>query len=246
MCPYGRIQSALTDDDSTIIGYDFNRGEPRGKASDPDAGDCISCSRCVQVCPTGIDIRNGLQLECIGCAACVDACDTIMDKVKRPRGLIRYDSYNGLNNLKKRIIRPRIIFYTLFLAVWAGVLAFSLTKVHDVNMLVNRTRGMPFFVSDEGVRNQYELRILTKRNEDTTFKISIKDKPEWMVTSGVDGEIVLSAQGDERRPFFVQVPKADYTGGFELTLVSESQPGGTRIERTVEFLGPDPRLFTEE
>lgn len=245
ICPYGRIQSALTDDHSTIIGYDFNRGEPRGKTTDLNAGDCISCNRCVQVCPTGIDIRDGLQLECIGCAACVDACDDIMDKVGRERGLIRYDSHIGLHGGKTKYVRPRIIFYTIFLVVWASVLAFSLTKVHDVNMVLKRMTGMPFFVDDTGVRNQFEVRIMTKRNQDTTFTLTVKDKPEWLVTSGVDGEVVLGPHGDERRPFFVQVPKADYTGPFKMTLVSESHPGGTVIERTVEFMGPDPRLFTE-
>jgi cytochrome c oxidase accessory protein FixG len=102
MCPYGRLQSALTDDNSLVIGYDKARGEPRGKVSDPNAGSCVSCNRCVQVCPTGIDIRNGLQLECIGCAACADACDDIMTKVKRPTGLIRYDSWNGFNGKPTR------------------------------------------------------------------------------------------------------------------------------------------------
>jgi cytochrome c oxidase accessory protein FixG len=113
MCPYGRLQSALTDDNSLVIGYDKKRGEPRGKVSDPNAGSCVSCNRCVQVCPTGIDIRNGLQLECIGCAACVDACDDIMTKVKRPKGLIRYDSWKGFNGGKTRFVRPRTIFYSV-------------------------------------------------------------------------------------------------------------------------------------
>lgn len=89
VCPYGRLQSALTDDDTVIIGYDESRGEPRGKANHPEAADCIDCRRCVNVCPTGIDIRNGLQLECIGCAACIDACDDIMRKLNRPTGLVR-------------------------------------------------------------------------------------------------------------------------------------------------------------
>ena len=117
MCPYGRIQSALTDDNTIIIGYDEKRGEPRGKKSDPDAGDCIACNRCVQVCPTGIDIRNGLQLECIGCANCIDACNTVMDKTGRDRGLIRYDSLNGLEGKERKIVRPRMILYSAFLLV---------------------------------------------------------------------------------------------------------------------------------
>ena len=113
ICPYGRLQSALIDDDSIIIGYDEARGEPRGKATITGIGDCIDCTRCVQVCPTGIDIRQGLQIECIGCSNCIDACDAIMTKLNRPQGLIRYDSQNGLAGKKKRILRPRIILYFL-------------------------------------------------------------------------------------------------------------------------------------
>ncbi len=95
ICPYGRLQSVLTDPDSLVIGYDEKRGEPRGKAKGEGVGDCVDCNRCVVVCPTGIDIRNGLQLDCIGCARCIDACDDVMDKLHRPRGLVRYDSLKG-------------------------------------------------------------------------------------------------------------------------------------------------------
>ncbi|HEY8992114.1 MAG TPA: cytochrome c oxidase accessory protein CcoG, partial [Luteolibacter sp.] len=112
MCPYGRLQSALTDDDTLIVGYDENRGEPRG-AKGKTTGDCIDCFRCVNVCPTGIDIRNGLQMECIGCTACIDACDSVMTKIGRPKGLIRYDSLNGLNGKPRRWWRPRVMAYTV-------------------------------------------------------------------------------------------------------------------------------------
>jgi cytochrome c oxidase accessory protein FixG len=106
VCPYGRLQSVLTDADSLVIGYDLKRGEPRGKANTEGVGDCVDCKRCVVVCPTGIDIRNGLQLDCVGCARCVDACDDVMLKLKRPAGLIRYDSYNGLHGEPRRVLRP--------------------------------------------------------------------------------------------------------------------------------------------
>ncbi len=107
MCPYGRLQGALTDDDTINVGYDEIRGEPRGTKGKTE-GDCIDCRRCVQVCPTGIDIRNGLQLECIGCTACIDACDDVMTKIGRPRGLIRYDSFNGFAGKTHRFLRPRV------------------------------------------------------------------------------------------------------------------------------------------
>ncbi|HHH29352.1 MAG TPA: cytochrome c oxidase accessory protein CcoG, partial [Polyangiaceae bacterium] len=129
VCPYGRMQSVLTDDNSLVVGYDAIRGEPRGKAKDPEAGDCVSCNRCVAVCPTGIDIRNGLQLDCIGCTACIDACDEIMDKLKRPRGLIRYDSLSGLEHKPTKVLRPRLMLYGAALAVW-GVGAFLAFRAH--------------------------------------------------------------------------------------------------------------------
>ncbi|HYF35372.1 MAG TPA: 4Fe-4S dicluster domain-containing protein [Prosthecobacter sp.] len=118
LCPYGRLQAALIDGHSVVIGYDSRRGEPRGKASAAaagKAGDCVDCRRCVQVCPTGIDIRNGLQLECIGCSACVDACDDIMKKLHRPPGLVRYDSQVGLQGGRTRLLRPRIWLYIVLL-----------------------------------------------------------------------------------------------------------------------------------
>ena len=245
LCPYGRIQSALTDDDTTVIGYDETRGEPRGKKGTSGAGDCINCNRCVQVCPTGIDIRDGLQMECIGCAACIDACDSIMAKIDRPRGLVRYDSFNGLKGEKRRILRPRIFVYSALLAVGATVLGFALTTVHDVDMVATRMTGMPYFVDDDAVRNQFQLRLMTKRNVPTTFTVDLKDAPPWLSTSGCEKPITVGAQGQEQVTFVMFVPKEKFTGTIEVTIRTRSEPGGTVIERKMEFLGPDPRMFTE-
>ncbi|MFT4549719.1 MAG: polyferredoxin, partial [Verrucomicrobiales bacterium] len=188
---------------------------------------------------------DGLQMECIGCAACIDACDDIMDKVKRPRGLVRYDSYNGLKGEKRRILRPRIMVYTLLLAFGATVLTFALTKVHDTDMTLARMRGMPYFVSEDSVRNQFQVQLVTKRNEETTFQLEIVDPPEWLRVSGLDTPIVVTGQGDEKITLVVMVPRDNYTGQIDLKIRSTSQPGGTVIERNLEFLGPDPRLFEE-
>ena len=140
LCPYGRLQSALTDDHSVIVGYDQKRGEPRGKVGST-TGSCIDCRRCVQVCPTGIDIRQGMQLECIGCAACVDACDDIMIKLKRPSGLVRYDSYVGLHGGKTKVIRPRIVLYTLLLILGAGAFLLSVSRLSSMNASAVRMIG---------------------------------------------------------------------------------------------------------
>jgi cytochrome c oxidase accessory protein FixG len=244
LCPYGRIQSALTDDDTTVIGYDEARGEPRGKKGTAGAGDCINCNRCVQVCPTGIDIRNGLQMECIGCAACVDACDAIMAKIDRPKGLVRYDSLNGLKGQRRRILRPRIIVYSIMLALGASMLGFALTRVHDVDMVATRM-GMMYTVHEGSVRNQFQLRLLTKRNVPTTFTVELKDAPPWLKTSGCEEPITVAAQGEEQVTFVMFAPKDGYTGPIDVTIRTRSEPGGTVIERQMEFLGPDPRLFKE-
>ncbi len=246
LCPYGRIQSALTDDDTTIIGYDAGRGEPRGKASDPDAGDCINCRRCVQVCPTGIDIRNGLQLECIGCAACVDACDAIMDKVGRPRGLVRYDSLNGLEGKRRRIIRPRILLYTALMLVGAGVLTFALTRVHDVDLHVTRLPGQPYFVTGEAVRNQFKVRLFTKRPEETTFALSLEGAPEGTVVGGVEELIRVPALSEVEHPITLSIPRATYDGPAAFTLIARSQPGGTELRKELKFVGPSAKLLAED
>ncbi|MEM8954666.1 MAG: cytochrome c oxidase accessory protein CcoG [Verrucomicrobiota bacterium] len=243
LCPYGRIQSALTDDHTVIIGYDERRGEPRGKPSNPSNGDCIACKKCVQVCPTGIDIRNGLQLECIGCAACIDACNSVMTKLDRPKGLIRYDSMRGLSGESTNWIRPRIVLYTALALLGAGAFTFSLSKVHDVSISVLRMRGMPYYVTDDAVRNQFQIRLTTKRNVDTTFTIKIENAPPETIVAGLDAPIVIKPQQEELHPFTITIPRKNYTGPVAMTLVSTSQPGGTVLESNLKFQGPDPRLF---
>lgn len=238
LCPYGRIQSALTDDNTMVIGYDEKRGEPRGKASDSSAGDCINCSRCVQVCPTGIDIRNGLQLECIGCAACVDACDEIMDKVDRPRGLVRYDSFNGLQGGKTQVIRPRIALYTGFLLLGVVVMTLFIRGLRTADAEVQRLAGQSFYFSEQGVRNQYELRLVTKRNEETTFVARVVDPPDGLQVSGLEEPIVVPPQGELTRPFFALIPGKDYTGRFLLKLELDVEPGDFTVETEITFLGP--------
>jgi cytochrome c oxidase accessory protein FixG len=238
LCPYGRIQSALTDDDTVIIGYDATRGEPRGKKSDPNAGDCINCSRCVQVCPTGIDIRNGLQLECVGCAACIDACDDIMDKVERPRGLIRYDSFNGFAGGKKHYFRPRIFLYTGFMALGATVLTLFLTTLHSAKIELIRMTGQPYYVDDAGVRNQYRLQLVTKQTEPTVFTLKLTGLPEGAVILGLDETVTVSPGEESMKTLLVQVPKDKYKGEFKITVEAKVTPGDFDLTDQIEFVGP--------
>lgn len=244
LCPYGRIQSALTDDETVVVGYDSVRGEPRGKSTDPSAGDCIDCTRCVQVCPTGIDIRDGLQMECIGCAACIDACNDIMRKLKRPEGLVRYDSTTGLEGRKRHILRPRIWLYAamgLVGCIALGLTAF--TKAKPVLAEVSRMRGAPFFVDPTVVRNHYQIRLVNKRNQPVTFSFSLIDAPKGFTLSGIGESMSLDALGETSRPLVVINDKADYKGPVELTIGIEAQPGNAVIRQKVKFLGPNPNQF---
>lgn len=248
MCPYGRLQSALTDDDTIIIGYDENRGEPRGKVSDPEAGDCIDCRRCINVCPTGIDIRNGLQLECIGCSACVDACDAIMEKVNRPRGLIRYDSLNGFAGKRRKWLRPRVFLYAAVLV--AGMLLFAVTAVWNakpinVELARERFQGSTFFETDEAVLNPWRLTLVNKRNQDVSFEITLLDPPQGMTLTGLEEPIVLPPHRDENFSLRLVWDKSEYSGPVDVELMIRAQPGDVEDNETLRFLGPNPALMDQ-
>jgi cytochrome c oxidase accessory protein FixG len=187
MCPYARFQSAMFDTDTLIVEYDGARGEPRGgrgRKADPKAaglGDCVDCNICVQVCPTGIDIRQGLQYECIGCAACIDACDQVMHKMSYAPGLIRYSTQNGTKNrwsrgeIMARVLRPRVLLYASVLG--AIVLAMALSLVMRVPLKVDVIRDRASLarqVEDEKVENVYRLQIMNTRETATTVTIGVK------------------------------------------------------------------------
>ena len=246
ICPYGRLQSALIDDDSVIIGYDEKRGEPRGKATQSGIGDCIDCNRCVQVCPTGIDIRQGLQIECIGCANCIDACDTIMTKLNRPKGLVRYDSQNGFAGKKKHILRPRIVLYFVLMLFGATAMTLSAMQLRSANMTLVRMTGMPYFLTDTTVRNQYTVRIINKSTEPRTFTINHKIEDQTYEIRGIDDSIRVKGMSEEMRPIALMVPKENYAGQFPVEFSLISSDGQTIMTRKVEFIGPDPRLLKQK
>ncbi len=228
LCPYGRLQSVLTDRDTLVIGYDETRGEPRGKASDPNAGACIDCSRCVVVCPTGIDIRNGLQIDCVGCARCVDACDAIMDKLKRPRGLVRYDSLKGLCGEPARVLRPRIYFYAVLGAIGllAATLAFASSSSYEANLL--RLRGAPPFTLDgDQVRNAFEVHLVNKRAGDVTFRVEGAPTGQERYTVAIP-ELRLAPLESRRVPVFVTFPKGQAPPGSRASLRVTADGNDTR------------------
>jgi cytochrome c oxidase accessory protein FixG len=254
ICPYGRLQSALIDDDSLVIGYDAGRGEPRGKIHRgesggdpvPSTGDCIDCHRCVQVCPTGIDIRQGLQMECIGCANCIDACNEIMDKVERPRGLIRYDSSKGLAGGRTRFLRPRTIVYTLLMLVGISVALFSVTRFQPASMTTVRMSGPPYFVSGDTIRNQFLVRVINKQDGPVQFSLRVipaESAPAGVFSTGWESPIEVGGGGEKVQPLVVSVPGVGYNGKFGFRVESTVTPGDIAIVRDLEFVGPDTKLF---
>ncbi len=180
ICPYGRFQSVMFDKDTLIVSYDYERGEPRGprkKGTHPDdLGDCIECQMCVQVCPTGIDIRDGLQVACIQCAACVDACNEIMDKVGYPRGLIRYTTEHQLvENKKTQVLRPRLFAYLALLAVLCGGLIFALTDRVPLEIDIRRDRNQLSSINAQGmIENSYVVKLTNKTQDEHTYKITLE------------------------------------------------------------------------
>jgi cytochrome c oxidase accessory protein FixG len=246
ICPYGRMQSALIDDHSMIIGYDTKRGEPRGKVGTVDAGACVDCNRCVQVCPTGIDIRHGLQVECIGCAACIDACDKVMTKLKRPVGLIRYDSGEGFAGRKTRYLRPRTMLYTVLLLAGVGVATWALSTVRPANLGFTRMRGAPYYVDDVYVRNQYLVRLVNKRTAPVKFALQATQLPAGAVATGFDGLVEIAPLGEEVRPLIIQVPRAVYAGDSKMTFRLSDERRSFFLDRSVEFVGPDPDLLKQD
>ena len=195
MCPYARFQGVMFDKDTLVITYDPGRGEPRGRKSgkntDDRQGDCIDCSLCVQVCPTGIDIRIGQQYECIGCAACIDACDKVMDKVGKPQGLIRYDTLNGMENnwtraqVIKRILRPRVLIYgVILLSVTAVLFGNILTRV-PLKVDVMRDRGaLSREVKNGVIENVYRVMIINGAEQERIFNLEVDGLPTVRIDSG--------------------------------------------------------------
>ena len=218
MCPWPRIQAALTDAETLQVTYRRDRGEPRGPHKKGDTwdgrGDCVSCRACVAACPMGIDIREGLQLECINCALCIDACDAIMDKVDRPHGLIAYDTDANIarrlagETPRYRFFRARIFLYTGALALVAAAMVFAFTTRATMNVSVQRDRTPPYVqLSDGSVRNAYTVKITNRDNVQRTFELSVGGEAAYAV-SGIGeefegGAVRVSLAGDETRPLRV-------------------------------------------
>lgn len=243
LCPYGRLQSVLTDEHSLVVGYDARRGEPRGKMADrrtaAKGGDCVDCLKCVRVCPTGIDIRQGLQLECIGCAACIDACDSVMTKLHRPKGLIRYDSMAGLKGEAKRVWRPRMALYLALGLLGVTALSFGISTLRFANVSVTRMSGPPYFVDGTQLRNQFLLRLVNKRARVARFEIGWEGSvPRGLRLQG-DLKEEIARWGEKQTPLVLTVPISEWKPGTRLRLVIRDEWGVTIAHKTVDILGPE-------
>ena len=224
MCPYARFQSAMFDKDTLIVTYDTQRGEPRGARSkkvDPKAaglGDCIDCSLCVQVCPTGIDIRNGLQYECIGCGLCVDACNSVMDKVNYPRGLIRYATQNGMlqrwssAQMVRRVLRPRVLFYTTVLVGLSVALLTSLSLRVPLKVDVVRARAaLSRLVAGGQLENVYRLQIMNATEAPQRYRISASGLEGLTVAS--EPEVEIGPAESRWVPVLLRIPYGSASEG---------------------------------
>jgi cytochrome c oxidase accessory protein FixG len=238
VCPYGRLQSILTDDDSLMVGYDAKRGEPRAKGKDrTQVGACVDCDRCVTVCPTGIDIRNGLQLDCIGCTQCIDACDEVMDKLMQPRGLVRYDSLRGLRGEPRRWIRPRVGAYVALGVVGASVAGFAMHRRTPFEANLVRMHGMPYVVAGDDVRNTFELHMVNK--QDHALELHLRAEAPVGVELALPETIVLAPLENRPTTIVVHGPRAAFTDDALITVVETSVgPDASELRETAALLGP--------
>lgn len=242
-CPYGRFQSVMLDRQSLIVAYDERRGEPRkkGRHSDQDqAGDCVDCNQCVVVCPTGIDIRNGLQLECVNCAQCIDACNNVMDRVGSPRGLIRYSSQDALSGKPKKLLRLRTIAYpTLLIAVVVAFLTVLSTK-YAFDARIMRGRGNPFEqVAAGAITNNFMLRLNNRTEEERAYSIEVLEPVGAELADQDNATVRLPGSGTQLVPLLIKVPatRVGYTGQAKGKVRITDDIGNERIV-TMTFLGP--------
>ncbi|MBS1667325.1 MAG: cytochrome c oxidase accessory protein CcoG [Bacteroidetes bacterium] len=210
VCPYGRLQSVLLDKNSMIVAYDYKRGEPRGvhkKNSTENLGDCIDCHQCVRVCPTGIDIRNGVQMECVGCTACIDACDHVMEKIKKPKGLIRYASENSIATGQNLHYTTRMKLYTGLCSLALVLLTTLLLTRADVDVTIMRTPGMLYQeIGQDSISNLYNIKVANKTINDVPLTIKLEDGNGYIETIGKP-YINVAKEGQGSGSFFVVLPK---------------------------------------
>jgi len=246
VCPYGRLQGVLLDNKSINVAYDFVRGEGDNgrkkirkdeKRDELGHGDCIDCKQCVQVCPTGIDIRNGTQLECINCTACIDACDAIMDKTGFDRGLIRYASEDDIENNEKLKFNARLIAYSAILTILIGVLVTMLFLRNDVEATILRLPGQTFQSTETSIKNIYTVKLINKTTEDIT-DVSIELISHEGKINLVGGLLDVKKQGLKEGSLFIEIDKKDLKSSKEDLKIGIYSKGKLIETTTTNFTGP--------
>ena len=250
MCPYARFQSAMFDRDTLVIAFDEGRGNPRGsrrKGTDPaqaGLGDCIDCTLCVQACPTGIDIRDGLQYQCIGCAACVDVCDQVMDKMGYQRGLVRYTTEHAMQGQRSRIIRPRTIMYTVLLVVLSAGLIYAINQRMPLELDVMRDRNSLYRETEQGlVENVYTIKAINMDEQAHRFRLEVSGEASDLEgLELVTRETLVEILPGEvfSLPVSVRIDPIELkraANQIEFTLTAQDKPTLTRT-RSARFLGP--------
>jgi cytochrome c oxidase accessory protein FixG len=239
-CPYGRLQSVLLDRQSLIVGYDVTRGEPRTKPKKKlpvVGGDCVDCSACVSVCPTGIDIREGLQMECIGCAQCIDACDSVMDKLARKRGLIRYTSQDELAGKPRRIWRARTIVYPALLLLAGGLLAWSIHARESTEVWIERVQGPSFVELPDGkISAQARIKLENTGDKERRYHLLLVESPGASLRS--NHLWTIKAHKSLEVPLFIDVPRESFVAGKRKVYLRIHDSGGFERVVTLTLLGP--------
>ncbi len=249
MCPYARFQSAMFDKDTLIISYDEDRGDPRGgrkRSVDPKTaglGDCIDCYLCVQVCPTGIDIRDGLQYDCIACAACIDACDSIMDKMDYPRGLVRYTTEHAVHNETTHVLRPRMFVYaTLLLLLIVGLVTSMATRTPIILDVIRDRNSLYRELPGDMIENIYTIKVINQSDQDRSFVLGISGVEGISLDgAGTDDTVLVDGGGVLSLPIRARAHRDNAYGimtiQFSVTAVDDES---ISIHEDSRFLGPTP------
>ena len=244
ICPYGRMQGVLLDQDSMAVNYDFKRGEPRARIKKGqetnEAGDCIDCKMCVRVCPTGIDIRNGIQLECVNCTACIDACDEIMEKVGRPKRLIRHASIRGIESGQTRLWTPRVMAYSSVLLVLIIVQIVLFSMRTDVETLFLRTPGMLYQETEEGlISNLYNYQIINKTKEELAITFALDTEESTGKIRLVGQPPTAASSSVTEGALFVELPREELSPGKNAIVIGVYHNGELIEKVKTNFFGPN-------